>query len=124
MTIRFHAFEPTGLVGFDSVRLTFDTAAAVSTEPVARPGVDASCAIESLYPNPSNGTVTASWRNSSRGPSTLRVIDTLGRVRLSTDTRGTTSDRLDVDHLPPGVYMVDLLCSTMATPPVKLVVSG
>ncbi|WP_292010542.1 alkaline phosphatase family protein [Chryseobacterium sp.] len=64
----------------------------------------------SLYPNPVQQTLTVKFKDESK-VSGLEIIDTKGRIVLTrkiTPIRGIYEEKLNVHHLPSGIYFIKI----------------
>jgi hypothetical protein len=64
-----------------------------------------------LYPNPGDGLVMVQYTGAINGGLRLSVLDVLGRELYARDVRefmGTTEQQLDLRHLTPGMYLVQV----------------
>ena len=62
----------------------------------------------SIYPNPSNGLVRVAFPVEVE-TAVLTVSDLFGRTILQENLNGGTTLDLDLSHLTPGMYMMDLV---------------
>ncbi len=64
----------------------------------------------SLYPNPANDRITATW-NSDFNPERAQVFDLTGRLVMEEITHGTNLLELDVSELPQGLYLIRFIAN-------------
>jgi hypothetical protein len=62
-----------------------------------------------LYPNPSNGMFTLSAAPPIAGVVSLRIMDLQGRVLWSNSVIGMSSAKIDANHLPSGMYLLETM---------------
>ncbi len=68
-----------------------------------------------LYPNPSTGLIQVSYFSESDGKIDLRIYDLMGRavyVENNNVRSGNSEIQLDLGHLAPGIYMVEIMAGT------------
>ncbi len=62
----------------------------------------------SLYPNPANDRITATW-GADFNPERIQVHDLTGRLVMEEITRGSNLLELDVSDLPQGLYVIQFV---------------
>jgi hypothetical protein len=76
----------------------------------------------SLYPNPSNDTITITNNNSVEKISKVAIYDISGKIIYSLNNSVDSTIKIDVSHFSKGIYLVELLSENNAKVTKKLLI--
>jgi len=71
-----------------------------------------------VYPNPSNGEFTLNYKKSNDNELSITVTNLIGKTvyqETANNTKGEYSKKLNLSHLPKGIYMINLVSNNIKT---------
>ncbi len=94
----------------DTYNVVIEHGAGCANERTIPPATGPAPVTASVYPNPASESVYVRLENADVSrPTTVRLFDSQGQLRLEHTTKGETTIKLKVNKLPSGIYFVHVL---------------